>query len=182
MFNAGGRRRDGTRRRGAFPREPRGSYDARVKSPEEENAPVRLAARGPFTAGNAFLYFRRALGLRCPVCGESRIFAPASSVRSLRAWLTPLDGCPICRYRYERESGYFLLATWAVNYVFVGGLALAVWILIANFTRMSLAGTLLVLLVPMPFASLLFARHAKALWLALDHFVDPHRRRQPKAP
>jgi uncharacterized protein (DUF983 family) len=132
------------------------------------------------TAGNALLYLRRALALKCPVCGESRLFVPARSVRSLGAWLTPLPGCSLCRYAYERESGYFLLATWAVNYVFVGGLALFAWFLIANFTRLSLAATLLVLLVPMPIASLLFARHAKALWLALDHFVDPHRRRAPR--
>jgi uncharacterized protein (DUF983 family) len=146
----------------------------------EGEGPVRLAARGPLTAGNALLYLRRALALKCPVCGESRLFVPARSVRSLGAWLTPLPGCSLCRYAYERESGYFLLATWAVNYVFVGGLALLAWFLIANFTRLSLAATLLVLLVPMPIASLLFARHAKALWLALDHFVDPHRRRAPR--
>jgi hypothetical protein len=28
--------------------------------------------------------------------------------------------------------------------------------------------------VTMPLASMLFARHAKALYLALDHFCDPH--------
>jgi len=61
----------------------------------------------------------------------------------------------------------------------VAGLALAAWFLIASFTRLTLTETLLVLLVPMPLASLLFVRHAKALWLALDHFVDPHRRRGP---
>jgi uncharacterized protein (DUF983 family) len=149
----------------------------RVMGTVEEEGPVRLAARGPFTPVNALLYLRRALAQRCPVCGESRLFAPASSVRSLHAWLTPLEGCPLCRYRYERESGYFLLATWVVNYVFVGGLALLAWFLIANFTRLSLVATLLILLIPMPFASLILARHAKALWLALDHFVDPHRRR-----
>jgi hypothetical protein len=64
-----------------------------------------------------------------------------------------------------------------VNYVLVGGLALLAWFLIANFTRLSLAATLLVLLVPMPILSLLFARHAKALWLALD----PFRRSAPEA-
>jgi len=153
-------------------------YDVPMDAPEDE--PVRLAARGPATPGNALLYLRRALALRCPVCGESRLFAPVASVRSLGTWLTPLEGCPLCRYRYERESGYFLLATWAVNYVFVAGLALLAWFLVATFTRLTLAQTLIVLLVPMPFASLLFARHAKALWLALDHFVDPHRRRRPK--
>ena len=162
------------------PARPVKRYDGRVEAPED--GPVRLAARGPFTAANALNYFRRALRLRCPVCGVSPLFPPARRVRALHDWLTPLEGCRLCRYRYEREAGYFLLATWAVNYVVVGGLALLAWWLLASFTRLSLAATLLVLLVPMPLASLLFARHAKALWLALDHFVDPHRRRQPRVP
>jgi len=102
-------------------------------------------------------------------------------VRSLSTWLTPLEGCGRCRYRYERESGYFLLATWAFNYLFVGGLALAGWFAIATWGRLSLAATLLLILVPMPFVSLLVVRHAKAFWLAFDHFVDPHRRRRPAA-
>jgi len=151
---------------------------AAMEGPDEDE-PISLAARGPFTAGNALLYFRRALRLRCPVCGVSPLFPPARSVRSLHDWLTPLEGCPRCRYRYERESGYFLLATWALNYIFVGGLALAVWLLVATLTTLSLTGTLLVLLVPMPLLSLLLVRHAKAFWLALDHFIDPHRRRAP---
>ena len=34
----------------------------------------------------------------------------------------PLEGCPQCRYKYEREPGYFLLSTWALNYGVIGGL------------------------------------------------------------
>lgn len=149
-----------------------------MKDPEGPEA-IPIAARGPFTPSNAIVYFRRALRLRCPVCGVSPLFPSARSVRSLHDWLTPLEGCPRCRYRYERESGYFLLATWAINYIVVGGLALAVWLLVATLTTLSLTSTLLVLLIPMPLLSLLLVRHAKALWLALDHFIDPHRRRGP---
>jgi len=50
---------------------------------------------------------------------------------------------------------------------------------VATLTSLSLTDTLLVLLVPMPLLSLLLIRHAKAFWLALDHFIDPHRRRAP---
>ena len=148
---------------------------------EDGDEPVALAARGPFSAENAARYFRRAAALRCPVCGEHPIFTPARSVRSLRDWFTPLEGCPRCRYRYERESGYFLLATWAFNYLFVGGLALLAWGILSTFTSLSLVPMLLVLLLPMPVVSVLFARHAKAFWLAFDHFFDPHRRRTPRA-
>ncbi len=143
---------------------------------EEHSGPAALAARGPLTFANAMAYFRRAAALTCPVCGEHPIFSEVRRVRSLHDWLTPLEGCPRCRYRYEREPGYFLLATWAVNYLFVGGLAILTWLLLSLWTDLSLAPMLLVLLLPMPVFSVLFARHAKALWLALDHFLDPHRR------
>src|ERR671915_519718 len=83
------------------------------------NAPtgalVRRAAR----------YFLRAARLRCPECGVSPVFVPLRRTRSLRDWFTPLDGCPRCGYAYERESGYFLLATWGIHYFTVTGLGLA---------------------------------------------------------
>ena len=148
----------------------------------DDELPAALPVRGPFTAANAAAYFRRALRLRCPVCGEQPIFAPWRRVRSLRQWLTPLDGCPRCRYRYDREPGYFLLATWAFNYVAVGGAALLAWLLLSTFTAIPLVPMLFLLLVPMPLASLLFARHAKAFWLAFDHFVDPKRKKSPRPP
>ena len=150
--------------------------------PEDPPEPIVLAVRGPFNASNAAAYLRRALRLRCPVCGEHPIFLPWRRVRSVRDWLTPLEGCPRCRYRYERESGYFLLATWVVNYLIVGGLALAVWFVLATFTDLSLPVLLALILAPMPFESLLLARHAKAFWLAFDHFVDPRRRPSPHSP
>jgi hypothetical protein len=41
---------------------------------------------------------------------------PLLKIRSLRDYFAPLDGCPRCGYAYERETGYFLLAIWAINY------------------------------------------------------------------
>ena len=151
-------------------------------SPEDPPEPAVLAVRGPFSVANAAAYLRRALRLRCPVCGEHPVFLSWRRVRSLRDWLTPVEGCPRCRYRYERESGYFLLATWVVNYLAVGGLALAVWFVLATFTSVPLPVLLVLILAPMPFESLLLARHAKALWLAFDHFVDPKRKPSPRPP
>src|SRR5450432_2305320 len=72
----------------------------------------------------AWVYIGRALKLRCPECGISPVFVPARKVRSLYDWATPLDGCPRCGYAYLREEGYFLLATWGVNYGIVAGLGL----------------------------------------------------------
>lgn len=157
-------------------------YDSRAMDDAPLPEPAALPVRGPFTAGNAAAYLGRALRLRCPVCGEHPIFLPWRRVRSLREWLTPLEGCPRCRYRYDREPGYFLLATWAFNYAAVGGAALVAWFLLATFTSIPLLPMLLLLLIPMPVASLLFVRHAKSLWLGFDHFLDPFRKRTPRAP
>jgi len=95
--------------------------------------------------------------------------------------MTPLSGCPRCRYDYERESGYFLLATWAVGYGVTSALGLLVWLAVSLFFHLTLAQTLLVVLLPLPIFSLLFVRHAKALWLAFDHFWDPHVKLRPDA-
>ena len=150
--------------------------------PEEPSAPAALPVRGPFTAGNAAAYFRRAMRLRCPVCGEHPIFPEWRRTRSIRQWLTPLEGCPRCRYRYDREPGYFLLAIWAFDYAAVGGAALVAWFLLSTFADLPLVPMLLLLLLPMPVASVLLVRHAKALWIAFDHFVDPARKRSPGGP
>lgn len=119
-------------------------------------------------------YLRRALRLQCPECGRHPVFVPARTVRSMFDWFYPLDGCPECGYAYEREEGYFLLATWAVNYGVVAGGGLAAGLLLQSYTTWSTTAIVGLLLLVMPLASLLLARHAKALFLAMDHYFDPH--------
>ena len=75
-----------------------------------------------FKLQRAWTYFYRSCRLRCVECGTRPIFTPLLKIRSLRDYFTPLDGCPRCGYAYERETGYFLLAIWMINYGF-GSLA-----------------------------------------------------------
>ena len=127
----------------------------------------------------AFTYLGRAARLKCPVCGTRPIFLPLRRVRSLDDWFSPLDGCPRCGYPYEREPGYFLMAIFGFNLgiaVFVG---ITVFTLIAvtqHIERMPTWVLMALTVLPMPFINLLIARHCKALFIALDHFVDPHMR------
>ncbi len=125
----------------------------------------------------AFAYLGRAALLRCPVCGTRPIFLPLRRVRSFDDWFSPLDGCPRCGYPYEREPGYFLLAIFGFNFGFAVFVGIAVFVYMAEFysiadipTWQLIASTVL----PIPLINLLVARHAKALFIALDHFVDPH--------
>jgi hypothetical protein len=95
-------------------------------------------------------------------------------VRSLFDWFTPLDGCPRCGYAYEREQGYFLLAIWGLNYGLIALVGVLVGLLIQHRYHPGVWSAWWLVLAPMPFASFLFARHAKSLFLAMDHYFDPH--------
>jgi uncharacterized protein (DUF983 family) len=97
-------------------------------------------------------------------------------VRSLFDWFEPLDGCPRCGFAYQREQGYFLLAIWAINYGVVAGLALIISLLFEWLHPLTLWQYIWYIFAPMPLLSMLLARHAKSLFLAMDHYFDPHLR------
>lgn len=124
----------------------------------------------------AWVFFFRALRLRCPECGTSPVFVPLRHLRRLRDWFTPLDGCPRCGYAYERETGYFLLSIWAINYGVGSLLGLTIYVILESFFTLPLPELLFWVIAPVVLFNLIFARHAKALFLALDHFFDPHRK------
>lgn len=122
----------------------------------------------------AILYLLRALFLRCPTCGISPIFVPLKKTRSLRDWFTPLDGCPRCGYPYEREPGYFLMAIWAINYGLGSLLGIILYLFLEWRYNLPIWNLMAVVIIPVIFFNIFFARHSKALFLALDHFCDPH--------
>jgi uncharacterized protein (DUF983 family) len=119
-------------------------------------------------------FLRRGVALRCPECGLSRLFVRLGDVRTLFDWFTPLDGCPRCGYAYEREDGYFLLSIWGLNYGVVASLGFLGGLFILNRYHPGLWDPIWLWLLPMPVLSFLLARHAKSLFLAIDHYLDPH--------
>jgi uncharacterized protein (DUF983 family) len=104
---------------------------------------------------------RRAFALRCPHCGEGRLFA---------GWFTMHETCDRCGLRFEREPGYFVGAIY-VNYAVTAVLCLGVPIAldvafgVPTWAQVAIGATLAVL-VP-----LLFFRYSRSAWLAIDHFV-----------
>lgn len=126
------------------------------------------------TIAKAWKFFWRAMWLRCPICGRKPIFVPLLKTRSVRDWFNPLDGCPHCGYAYEREPGYFLMAVWAVGYGFGSILGIAIYVALEWFYDLPIGILLCAVLIPVLLFNLLFARHAKALFIAVDHFFDPH--------
>jgi len=106
-------------------------------------------------------YFRRALRLRCPICGEGRMFD------KMTMWQT----CPACGFPFEREPGYWTSAV-TLNFMTTGGVAL---LLVGPLAYSGLTvplilalGVVLAALLP-----LLCFRHSKALWLAIDLHIRP---------
>lgn len=121
-------------------------------------------------------YLRRAMLLRCPVCGVSPLFTPLRLVRSLREWFTPLDGCPRCGYPYDREPGYFLASVWIINYGLGSLLGILIYVVLEVGFHPPFGTMLAAVLLPVFLFNLLFARHSKSLFIAIDHLYDPHER------
>jgi uncharacterized protein (DUF983 family) len=121
-------------------------------------------------------YFFRACRLQCVECGTRPMFSPLLKIRSLSDYFAPLDGCPRCGYAYERETGYFLLAIWAINYG-VGSLAgIALYFYLEFNYRLPLPTLMASVILPVIAFNFFFARHSKAFFLALDHYFDPHKK------
>jgi uncharacterized protein (DUF983 family) len=121
-----------------------------------------------------WVYLGRGLRLRCPECGVSPVFLPARQTRTVRDWITPLDGCPRCGYAYEREAGYFLIAIWGIHYFTVTGLGLAAGLVLDALVPMPLWALVVAAAVPTVLFGFFFSRYAKSLYIAIDHYFDPH--------
>ena len=120
-------------------------------------------------------YFWRATFLKCPVCGTQPMFPPLGRTRSMQDWLTPLDGCPRCGYPYEREPGYFLMSIWAVGYIVAAAAGVAVFIYLQVWhTDMATWKIITLSALAAVVVNIIFARHAKAYFLAIDHLADPY--------
>ncbi len=105
---------------------------------------------------------RRALALRCLVCGKGRIF---------RGMIRSNAYCPACGYRFERENGYFLGAIY-INYAITGGILVGLVLfhfLLVPMPRWLLVSSGVTFGVVMP---VWFSRYARALFMALDLYFD----------
>jgi uncharacterized protein (DUF983 family) len=109
----------------------------------------------------------RSLRLRCPVCGEGRLFA---------GWFRMHASCSHCNATFEREAGFFLGSIY-FNY---GLTALIVAIAYPTLLFSRTASENQLLLGAFAFTLLFpvwFFRYARALWLGFDQFMDPRNRR-----
>jgi uncharacterized protein (DUF983 family) len=104
---------------------------------------------------------RRALALRCPRCGQGRVFD---------GWFAMRATCEACGLKYEREQGYFVGAIY-LNYAVTAVVSLGVAMLIASWLGLSPWGEVGVASILGVLVPLVFFRYSKSLWLGIDHFV-----------
>lgn len=105
----------------------------------------------------------RGLRLRCPGCGEGRVFDGLFRMGAR---------CPACGLEFEREPGYFVGAIY-INYGLTVLSALAGYFVLEAWLAPPVGWQLAVwapFTVLFPLGSY---RYSKTLWLALDHLVDP---------
>jgi uncharacterized protein (DUF983 family) len=112
--------------------------------------------------GWSLLLLWRALLLRCPRCGKGKLY---------QRGFTMYDNCTVCGWRFEREEGYWtgamavnLVVTELLIVVVIFPLAVsgvpAAWML-----GFGIPGTIIV--------PILFYRHSKSLWMAIDFLLHP---------
>jgi len=98
----------------------------------------------------------RGLRLRCPKCGEGKLFS---------GWFSMHEACPSCGLDLRREQGYYVGAMY-INYGVTATVELSVGIPLAGNIPMA------TLLWPLGVFGLLFPlwffRYSRSLWLGID--------------
>ncbi len=116
-----------------------------------------------FFLKKARVLLSRGLRLRCPVCGEGKLY---------RRWFYMRRYCPACEFVFAREPGYFTTAV-AVNIFLSELITLAVIIPLAasqsiSFVSLLCIGGAIAFILP-----LLFYHHARSLWMSIEHLFHP---------
>lgn len=118
------------------------------------------------TAQEVCVLLWRGLILRCPRCGQGKLF---------RHGYAMYPKCAVCGWVFEREEGYWTGAM-AVNLivaeliVLVAIIPVCIWVLansipIVPVIILGMAGSAVL--------PLLFYRHSKSLWMSIDFLLHP---------
>jgi uncharacterized protein (DUF983 family) len=109
------------------------------------------------------LGLRRAVRLRCPRCGRAPLF---------RGWFTMNEACAVCDLTFERAQGYWIGAIY-VNYGVTTAVAVTGYFALWAWAGLSTAGQLALWLPFCVVFPLWFFRYSRAIWLAVEHGVNP---------
>jgi uncharacterized protein (DUF983 family) len=105
----------------------------------------------------------RALRLRCPRCGEGKLFS---------SWIKMPPECSHCGLKFDREPGYYLGSIY-FNYGLTAVITMVLFFglyFLAGIPAESMKWPLGIFCIVFP---LWFFRYARSLWLGFDVFWDP---------
>jgi uncharacterized protein (DUF983 family) len=137
--------------------------------------------------GRAARIARRAVGLRCPRCGETPLFlgwraglaraaggagAASRAVKCIEGWFTMRRECALCGLVFERAQGYFVGAIY-INYAVTVTIAVGGYFVLWSMTGISTAVQLAIWVPFVLVFPLAFFRLSRSLWLGLEYFVNP---------
>jgi len=105
----------------------------------------------------------RALRLRCPRCGEGRLFT---------GWFAMPARCAFCAMPFERAQGYFVGAIY-VNYAVTVGIAVGGYLVLWNTTTLSTSAQLALWMPFVVLFPLWFFRYSRSFWLAVEYLCNP---------
>jgi len=80
--------------------------------------------------------------------------------------------CPQCNLLFEREQGYFVGAIY-INYAATVAIAVPGFFMLDALTSLSISHQLALWVPFTVIFPLIFFHHARCLWLALDHLLNP---------
>lgn len=103
-----------------------------------------------------------AIRLRCPRCGTGKLF---------ERFVTMSKTCDGCQLDIAKKPGYYLGSTY-INYGFTTVILMVTYVSLrfgVGYESWTLVPPFVVFLIAFP---LLFFRHARALWLAMDTLID----------
>jgi len=101
--------------------------------------------------------------LKCPGCCEGTLFYGLFSMH---------QNCPLCSLKFEREQGYFVGAIY-LNYAATVAVAVPGYFFLDYLLNISLFAQLVIWIAFTLVFPLLFFRHSRSLWLALDTLFNP---------
>ena len=84
--------------------------------------------------------------------------------------------CAACHLVFEREPGYFVGAIY-INYAVTAILMVSGFLLLDDYTGLSLTAQLITWSAFAIIFPLIFFRYSRSLWLALGHLVSPPEQR-----
>ncbi|HTQ37510.1 MAG TPA: DUF983 domain-containing protein [Pirellulales bacterium] len=117
----------------------------------------------PAAASSLVTLLWRAVRLRCPVCGQGKLF---------RGWFTMYPRCEQCHFRFERSPGYWLGSIF-VNYGLTALIVTAAYFALFFTEALPPDWIMRLLLAFCLLFPLWFFRYARGIWISVDLYFDP---------